>query len=695
MRITAISLCTLLSIAAAPTIIAWTTPLSTSTQRSKSSLSVGQGWDNDDFLNSLSADPNERERVTEDYYAQSRFGKDLVNMPPPPPDDDEIPLDGTKGAVITEEMKQRIKEQNEKDESQGGTMFKELLQKAQQRQAQGGSFSGAASPNNMPSGMTVEPYQPQAASPVQSDASSAAAISPDALAGLTVEQQAELFRSMIAGNQQQQQPSPQGIPSRNTPGNFPQAFPPQGAVLAPDGRRVGRNRDADQIQNSADLYFAQLKRDSAIRKEAWLAGDAQKANAVFEDPSIKEIEERVNPYLEERKRLDQGAVETSMDEMLKPEYLAPSKPVPLDYSGISYKEKMKQMRERTMANQGSEAATSTSSGNAAAAETSAPSTQQFRVAPTPAAPASEAQAPVASTPPQQQQQTNTPSANPAPPSEDDKRSDIRTLMGLLLKHRGGPGFGAGRLKGDEIDLFKNLSTVLVQVLKEEGVSVPAAVSATQSAPQSMGQGAGDAATNTKVNSLIVVLEGAITMYKNSPAELQPSVLGVLRAALASAVSSLDAIVGGDSTSRPSVAASTTVGQSSSERVGSMIACIEAACQVYKNSPPELQQPVLVTLRAAFVSAEKTLGNIIEGPEQQASAATERAPEASAPVKRLSGNDENTQFLEGVYAKLQAAAGDDKLGLRKGMTSEEAADLADSIAEMRARLVEELDTSIPE
>lgn len=194
----------LLSIASISATSAWTTSpsllRSAHALKSSSSLSVGQGWDNDDFLNSLSADPNERERVTEDYYAQSRFGKDLVNMPPPP---DEIPLDGgTKGAVITEEMKQRIKEQNQQDESQGGTMFKSLMARAQQRQSQG----FLDTPNNMPSGMTMQPYQPQSMQPTPPQAAanpySAASISPDALAGLSVEQQAELFRRMIAGNQQ-------------------------------------------------------------------------------------------------------------------------------------------------------------------------------------------------------------------------------------------------------------------------------------------------------------------------------------------------------------------------------------------------------------------------------------------------------------------------------------------------------------
>lgn len=706
----------------APPAAAWA-PSSGRTQRHRQQFSstarfIGQGWDNEDFLGSLSGSDADRDRANSDYYAKSRYNRmdsDAAADVPAVPGSDELPADGgmTKGAVITEEMKQRIKEQNEKDQSQGGRMFKELLAKAQQRQQQAQSFP-AVGPNHLPSLMTVQPYQPPPVGPPPT-----AGLSPESLASLTVEQQAELFRQMVAGGGNPLSGAgPPAYPNTNMYA-APQAYPPQGAPVAPDGRRVGRNRDADQIQNSADLYFAQLKRDSAIRKQAWLAGDAEKANAVFADPSIKEIEERISPFLEERKKLDRSVLDTSEDEMILPEMLGAAAPStsaaaakPKDYSGISYKEKMRQMQEKKMKRTGgvsegarSSDSTAAESAPATASSGSAASTPATEPTATTSA-ARETVAPSISKPPQQGSaaatvapaSTSTPPATVTGPSEDDKRSDIRTLMGLLLKHRGGPGFGAGRLKGDEVNLFENLSNVLVQVLKEEGVSVSSAVAATEAASLTMGQGAGGATTD-KVNSLISVLEGAITMYNNSPPDLKQSVIGILRAALTTAISSLDEIVG--SSQDNSAATASIPGESSEGRVQSMIRCIEAACQVYKNSPPELQQPVLVTLRAAFQSAVKTLDGIVadgQGQTQVASVAATTdatATEVTPAVQSYSGNDENTKFFEDVYKKLQSAAGDDKLGLKKDMNVDDAADLADSIAEMRTKLVDELENGIPE
>lgn len=645
------------------------------------SLRVGQGWDNEDFLSSLSGQQQDREEATEDYYRQSRFGKNLEKMPPPPPAaavDEEIPMTGgTQGAIITEEMKQKIKEQNERDESHGGKMFKELLAKAEQAKAQQQSSPGASM-----SGFTVLPYQPNEAQLPQAPAPQAS----NSLENMSVEQQAEMFRIMM---QQQQPPSGYGSPPK-PPVPFPQAYPPQGAPLAADGRRIGRNRDADQIQNSADLYFAQLKRDSAIRKEAWLSGDMDRAAAVFEDPSIQEIKERVNPYLEERKRLDSSnQIETSEEERIKPEYLLPRKGNQnTDYTGVSYKEKMKQMREK-------------SGGGGGVSAAGAPAQVRPVVAAAAAAPLQPPPVPVAPTV-TPVKQAPVPSSS-TPPTEEDKRSDIRTLMGLLLKHRGGPGFGAGRLQGNDVDLFASLSDVLVKVFKEEGVAIEEAVEMAQGASITMGDGAGGA-TTAKVNSLISVLDGAITMYRNSPPELKESVLATLRVALLSSVTTLNDIVGNNAPIGSDGRVSPSTGQETSEqRIDNLIACIEGACLMYKNSPPELQQPVLVTLRAALLSAVATLNSVIsetelarQAPMQQTSPTTTTAAAAApAEMASYSGQDENTQFFQDVYSKLKSASGEGKLGLRGDLTASEAADLADAIAEMRSRLVDELDQGIIE
>jgi hypothetical protein len=65
------------------------------------------------------------------------------------------------------------------------------------------------------------------------------------------------------------------------------------------GRPVGRNRDADSIANTSDLYFAQLKRDSTVRTLARIRGEVEIAEKVFEDEGIKQLDDLLqkNPYL--------------------------------------------------------------------------------------------------------------------------------------------------------------------------------------------------------------------------------------------------------------------------------------------------------------------------------------------------------------------------------------------------------------
>ena len=67
----------------------------------------------------------------------------------------------------------------------------------------------------------------------------------------------------------------------------------------PDPRPAGRNRDADSIANTSDLYFAQLKRDSTVRGLARIRGDDETAQAIFEDEGIAQLEDLLheNPYL--------------------------------------------------------------------------------------------------------------------------------------------------------------------------------------------------------------------------------------------------------------------------------------------------------------------------------------------------------------------------------------------------------------
>ena len=420
-------------------------------------------------------------------------------------------------------------------------------------------------------------------------------------------------------------------------------------------------------------------------------------------------------------------------------------------TGPSYKKKLQELKK----SKGGGSSTSAAAVPEAVVEQQAPPQP---VAPTPQAvstPSPPAQQHVAPSIPdptpqtiqQEQVAASTGKKTTETGSPEEQRQKIRTLMGMLLKHRGGPGFGSGRLKGPEIDRYDNLFKEVTEMLREEAmrsapadvqmmptstnaapshdVAVPVAQPAVPSTPT-----AAQPANGAQVDSMIACIEGAITMYKNSPVEIRSSVLVTLGAALRSAVSTCDGIIGGTPIPVPPAA---------SAQVDSMIACIEGAITMYKNSPPELHGSVLVTLRAALMSAVNTCDQLTGAPPQtqqvpapvvpqqtvvqpepvavappspapatppaqpepvavQAAAQADPAPAtASPPPQTLQvhpGTDGNTKALSEIYDSLVAASGDGKLGLRSDLKAEEATDLADKIEQMRAILMQELDSGIP-
>lgn len=111
---------------------------------------------------------------------------------------------------------------------------------------------------------------------------------PSAFDTLSVEQQAEMFRQMMAG----------GMANPAAPAAAAAPLEKQKRTDMA-GKPVGRNRDADAIANTADVYFAQLKRDSTVRTLARVKGDEEVAQSVFKDEGIKELEDLIhkNPYL--------------------------------------------------------------------------------------------------------------------------------------------------------------------------------------------------------------------------------------------------------------------------------------------------------------------------------------------------------------------------------------------------------------
>jgi hypothetical protein len=148
----------------------------------------------------------------------------------------------------------------EEEVSTGGTRFKEIMEAAKSQAAE-------RPPVSVENPFLNPPPPPQLADRTE----------------LSVEEQARMFRELM---EQQSNKAPQASQR----------------VSKTDmaGRPVGRNRDADQIANTADVYFAQLKRDSTVRMLARMRGEDDVADAVFADDGIEVLNNLLaqNPYLQ-------------------------------------------------------------------------------------------------------------------------------------------------------------------------------------------------------------------------------------------------------------------------------------------------------------------------------------------------------------------------------------------------------------
>ena len=312
-------------------------------------------------------------------------------------------------------------------------------------------------------------------------------------------------------------------------------------------------------------------------------------------------------------------------------------------------------------------------------------------------------------------------ADSAPNSEENQRQKIRTLMGLLLKHRGGPGFGKGVLQGPDLERFENLFNEVAVMLREEALqNAPAHASGASVSPTPSPHREPPVSQNSPPPSPVAHQYQANQASPNSQTSFSSAITKAPYA--------------------PSV----------TEQVESILACIEGAILMYKNSPPELKEGVLVTLRAALMSAVNTCNKVMGDngimsfdsfqstrggpattstptqyydvstsddvpepeplmshentmPQMNAMPPPTLSPTASGnsfltpPNESVShgvGTDRNSKRLDQIYISLTQAAGDGKLGLKADLDPKEASNLIEKIEEMRDILMEEIESGIP-
>ena len=520
--------------------------------------------------------------------------------------------------------------------------------------------------------------------------------------------------------QMQQQPPP---PQMQAPVIVEPPLPPKTKQSDAVPRPAGFNPDAHTMANTADVYFAQLKQDSKVRKIARLSGDIETANTVFADDSVRQIKDswRDNPYTKEKNIAEARAGIEQHQRMQARGDTGPKASATRVSTGVSYKEKLEQMKAKKrlggagpaeeiprVSNEPPQSAVQTPPEPKAIEQPRAaveqPTVQQPAPAPAPLVESPPPPKPVVTSfrgtsgtgigesvivPPSllAEQSKRAGGTRPDPPApvaaavqspaapaqstaeDDDLRRKVRTLQGLLLKHRGGPGFGSGRLREPEARRLESTLDEVKGVLRSElGIS--------------------DA-------DVIVPEEPAAAAAAPVQPVMPPVQPVVAPPAAPSGGGAVDPLAGS-------------------------VACVEAVMKMYKEATSASEREALmIPLREALMAAASQSNKVIAEADLSAHrAAMEAGPppvetvEAMPPSTMMgfpssyqvtrpdeeeyrsaavtAERDDNEVKLREVRDALVNARGDDgRLGLRADLSSEEAADLADKIRGMKGILLDEV------
>mmetsp|Transcript_814 Transcript_814/g.1409 ORF Transcript_814/g.1409 Transcript_814/m.1409 type:complete len:719 (+) Transcript_814:202-2358(+) len=677
-----------------------------------------QGWNNDNFLDALSGGKSAVDGANQQYYRESAsrsamrdrrlqsmagddgfdnsaiFGAKIPGMPDKPP----------KAPPIDEEN------------PMGGQMFKKMMEKAKMGPSRplAQNFSNVA-PGQSPA--VVSP--PISAAPVSAPYSAqqtTTAFDPMAY----YQQQLQAWQQQVTALAQLTALNPDaaakitmppppppppmfsnfGTPAVTTPLATVAADPQIPEPFKPDLQRdpsevnpldyVPRgsgNKDAYEITNPADVYFAQLKRDSYVRTMARRSGDLETANKPFADVGVKALNNLLSKELiaqrREQLRANGGEFETSRDEMIIP-YEEDDSEVDRTYTGVSYKEKLMEMKKLKAGNKQAAApipesmvpAPAPAPATYAVTEPNAFAAQvmSFVDSPKEVEPAP-APAPVVVN----DEKSDTASMNgksnanfalevpstfddapvPAPSAEDSEetRRKIRTLMGLILKHRGGPGFGHGRLQGNEAGKFmENIQEVMTLLKAEAGIEEYTDTTEDDYADIISSPSVSESLIQGRIAEAIACADAALRMYKSMDAESQNDLLIPVRNALASTVKIITQELEGSLSTNTEFAAKP------------MYATTMEFPDTYRVTKPT-DGGNKVTSEIKNIEKEKV------------------AVEIPSP-----GNNGNTLKLEKIYNSLKSVSGDGKYGLR-AIDPDEATHIKDVLIDMRSILMDELENGI--
>lgn len=294
--------------------------------------------------------------------------------------------------------------------------------------------------------------------------------------------------------------------------------------------------------------------------------------------------------------------------------------------------------------------------------------------------------------------------------EDLLHVKIRTLQGLLLKHRGGPGFGAGRLKSPEAqqleDTLKEVTgtlrqetgvldvkpmTPLVAAVQPVAVAPSAAVkpiaealpspppqpvTATTVAPAPQLSQQPPPATADSLAASLALVEAALQSYKESPsADRKKTVMSLSKALMFAIGASNKHIAEGELQAH----------RAAMEAGPQSVATAASATNVAGAQQPMTGFPTTYAITRPEEESESTTATT----QSDAAASIIATHNPALVVDRL----DNENKLEEVYNALVRTAGEGgKFGL-KNISEDEANELADKLVNMRSILLDELNNGI--
>lgn len=245
--------------------------------------SLNPDWDNNDFLSSLGGPPDSINDANDKYYKQKE----------------------NRAAMDAWRMKQlQQQQQGQREQPPPPTTTQPPASTSMQQNGPSLEFfkkmglGEGQVPQPPPPRPMIQPPPPQFQQPPPPQAAQFYDANGNPI---TMPMVYDAYGNLVPFNpmqSQQQQLSQQ--PAQ--PNTFYPPLPPK-TKATPDKSQapMGYNPDAFTMANTADVYFAQLKQDSKVRKLARMSGDIETANKVFADETVKQIGDSwtSNPYTKE------------------------------------------------------------------------------------------------------------------------------------------------------------------------------------------------------------------------------------------------------------------------------------------------------------------------------------------------------------------------------------------------------------